>query len=132
MKHIRIERYKHQIAEQFAGLIEGEREDGSRWIIYLDENGSPCVYFPQRDPDGAVLGDPIPLPATVYHRDPLQPGQGLVTVTVQTAGGQRFNSRSVLPPQFADHPQIVEFELERMGRELNALARQHPDPATTE
>lgn len=50
-----------QIPDAYAGWIEGIREDGSTWIMYLDAAGSPQVFWPRRDPDGGVIGDGIPL-----------------------------------------------------------------------
>lgn len=72
MKKITIERYAAvdvpegapadlvQVPDFCAGLVEGERDDGSTWIMFLDENGSPLVFWAQRE-DGAVVGDGIPL-----------------------------------------------------------------------
>ncbi|MET8430135.1 hypothetical protein [Nocardia sp. NPDC004860] len=62
MKNIRIERYEHPSTTcDWSGLIEGERADGSRWILFLDENGSPDLYWSHRHLNGGVLGDPITL-----------------------------------------------------------------------
>jgi hypothetical protein len=33
----------------------------SSWIVYLDAAGRPAVYWPNREPSGAVIGDPITL-----------------------------------------------------------------------
>jgi hypothetical protein len=47
----------------YAGWIEGTRVDGTKWIMWLDENGSPAVYYAQRDIEtGAIIGDPVELP----------------------------------------------------------------------
>ncbi|QAX92890.1 hypothetical protein KNU39_gp81 [Gordonia phage Mutzi] len=43
----------------YAGWIEGVRDDGTTWIIYLDENGSPQTFWGERDDTGAIIGDPI-------------------------------------------------------------------------
>jgi hypothetical protein len=75
MQRIGIERYQREIHDSpngwdYAGLIEGTRDDGSRWIMWLDKAGSPALFWPYRDDDGAVVGDPIvltaeaPVPAT--------------------------------------------------------------------
>lgn len=48
-----------KIAAQFAGWIEGTRDDGSTWIMYLDAHGGPETFWAQREEDGAVIGDPI-------------------------------------------------------------------------
>ncbi|WP_159840191.1 hypothetical protein [Nocardia sp. CY41] len=44
-----------------AGWIEGIRDDGTSWIMFMDANGSPQCFWPQREPDGAVVGDAIEL-----------------------------------------------------------------------
>lgn len=75
MKRISIERYRPipddiprpadpdltPAQDLYSGLIEGEREDGSTWIMFLDRDGSPQVYWAQRSADGGVLGDPVML-----------------------------------------------------------------------
>lgn len=60
-KRISIERYKGDVAEDCAGLIEGETEDGEQWIIYMDAKGRPRVYWPRRDEGGGVMGQGLPL-----------------------------------------------------------------------
>jgi len=50
-----------QVAESFAGYVEGIRDDGSTWIMFIDAEGGPCVYWGRREPDGGVIGDGIPL-----------------------------------------------------------------------
>lgn len=42
-----------------AGWIEGVRDDGSMWIMYLDGDGSPQTFFAVRTADGAVISDPV-------------------------------------------------------------------------
>lgn len=49
------------VADYFAGWIEGVRDDGSSWIMYLDASGNPESYWARREEDGAVIGDPIAL-----------------------------------------------------------------------
>lgn len=61
MKRITIERYKDPDQLHSAGVIEGETDNGQRWIIFLDEEGSPEIYWPDRDLDGGVRGRPVPL-----------------------------------------------------------------------
>lgn len=56
MKRIGIERDRKRGS---AGLIEGETDDGRRWIMFLDELGSPDVFWPDRDDSGAVQGAPV-------------------------------------------------------------------------
>ncbi|CAA0134561.1 Uncharacterised protein [Mycolicibacterium vanbaalenii] len=51
--------------DAYSGWIEGVRDDGTEWILFLDSEGSPSVYWPNREarsvePDGgAVVGDPV-------------------------------------------------------------------------
>lgn len=61
MKRITIERYQNAAEVGKAGLIEGETDDGQRWILFLDAEGKPEVYWPKRNEDGGVVGDGIPL-----------------------------------------------------------------------
>ncbi|MFE7744376.1 hypothetical protein [Nocardia sp. NPDC057455] len=62
MKNINVERYDHpSITGAWSGLIEGSRDDGSTWILYLDANGSPALYWAERDEDGGVIGNPVVL-----------------------------------------------------------------------
>lgn len=49
------------VSAYFDGWIEGIRDDGSRWIMWLDANGDPLVYYGQRDESGAVEGEPVVL-----------------------------------------------------------------------
>lgn len=44
-----------------AGWIEGVRDDGTSWIMFLDAQGGPQVYWGQREADGAVTGEMIDL-----------------------------------------------------------------------
>ncbi|WP_280319945.1 hypothetical protein [Nocardia wallacei] len=48
-----------EIADAYAGWIEGVRDDGSTWIMYLDAAGNPEIYWGRRDEDGGVIGDGI-------------------------------------------------------------------------
>lgn len=73
MQNITIGRYKPfpgdipessiDVAELFDGWIEGTRDDGSTWIMWLDAAGNPTTFYPNRDADGGVIGDPIILSA---------------------------------------------------------------------
>ena len=49
------------IEQNYAGWIEGVRDDGSTWIMWLDAAGSPEIYWARREPSGGVIGDGIPL-----------------------------------------------------------------------
>jgi hypothetical protein len=60
MKRIILERHKNPEEIGSAGLIEGETDAGDRWILFLDAEGKPEVYWPQREPEiGAVIGESI-------------------------------------------------------------------------
>lgn len=48
---------------EHSGWIEGTREDGSTWILFLDQNGSPDLFWGARDADGGVQGQPMRLVA---------------------------------------------------------------------
>lgn len=74
MKRITIERYNPvpddvplpeggpiPVNAAYAGLIEGEADNGDRWVMFLDRNGRPEVFWPKREEDGAVIGDGIKL-----------------------------------------------------------------------
>lgn len=54
-------RIVHDVADYFAGWIEGIRDDGTSWIMWLDESGSPQSFWAQREPDGGVIGEAIDL-----------------------------------------------------------------------
>lgn len=71
-KRITIERYNStpedvleggplSLQDQYAGCIEGETDDGKRWILFVDGDGRPLVFWPDREQDGAVIGDGIDL-----------------------------------------------------------------------
>lgn len=59
------------IESQYSAVIEGDRDDGSRWIMFVDADGSPELFWSERDPDGfdadgnqiggGVIGKPINL-----------------------------------------------------------------------
>lgn len=61
MRNIEIGRYGADEAKDlrtgrgFSGWISGEDNDGHGWIMWMDENGRPCVYFGNREPSGAVI-----------------------------------------------------------------------------
>lgn len=71
MQNITIGRYKPfagaipegstDVADLYDGWIEGTRDDGSTWIMWLDATGNPEVFWARRDDDGGVVGDPIDL-----------------------------------------------------------------------
>lgn len=67
MTNITIGRYdgpEQTVSEHCAGWIEGTRPDGTRWIVFLDADGAPEVYWPRRDTEtGAVIGEAVVLTA---------------------------------------------------------------------
>lgn len=59
MSTLKIGRYTHEsVTSDYAGYIEPD--DGS-WIIWLDAAGNPALYFAEREPGGAVIGDGVKL-----------------------------------------------------------------------
>lgn len=70
MKNINIERYDHpSITRAWSGLIEGERADGSTWILFLNAEGSPALFWGERDAAGATIGDPVVLSEVSGYSD---------------------------------------------------------------
>ncbi|OBS02502.1 hypothetical protein A9W98_14520 [Mycobacterium gordonae] len=61
MRRITIERYSDPEDLGYAGLVEGTRDDGTTWIMWLDESGNPTLYWGSREDDGTVVGEPVPL-----------------------------------------------------------------------
>lgn len=55
MGNIEIHRYPYP-TQTYGGYLE---PDDKSWIIYLDMDGKPCVYWPERDESGAVVGEPL-------------------------------------------------------------------------
>jgi hypothetical protein len=59
MSNITIGRYDHEsITKDWAGWFEPADKS---WIIYTDTDGKPALYYPEREPSGAVIGEGIPL-----------------------------------------------------------------------
>lgn len=44
-----------------AGWIEGVRDDGTTWIMFMDAHGSPECFWARRESNGGVIGDGIDL-----------------------------------------------------------------------
>jgi len=64
MPNMKIGRYSDVQAEtggQWSGWVE---PDDRSWIIWLDATGKPALYWPERDADGGVIGDPVVLADT--------------------------------------------------------------------
>ncbi|ABE67900.1 hypothetical protein PLEIONE_190 [Mycobacterium phage Pleione] len=49
------------ITDSYTGYIEGETDDGRSWILFLDENGAPEIFWAKRGKDGEVFGPPVDL-----------------------------------------------------------------------
>ncbi|MDO3335138.1 hypothetical protein [Mycobacteroides abscessus] len=60
MQRIEIGRYPVP-AQGWSGYVEGTRDDGSTWIMFLDSEGSPAQFYSRREGSGAVIGDPVAL-----------------------------------------------------------------------
>jgi hypothetical protein len=59
MSNIQIERYQDQsVTKDWAGCVY---DDAESWIIFLDKDGRPSLYWPERDENGGVIGEPIVL-----------------------------------------------------------------------
>jgi hypothetical protein len=61
MRKVLTGRYDNPSEHGFAGWVEGVRDDGTSWILFIDENGSPAEFFAQRDESGAILGEGVAL-----------------------------------------------------------------------
>jgi len=59
MQDIKIGRYDSGVPG-WSGWVEDHE---ASWIIFLDEHGKPALYWPERDENGGVIGDPIKLAA---------------------------------------------------------------------
>jgi hypothetical protein len=100
-KRISIERYKNADEVGSAGLIEGETEDGERWIIFMDAKGKPSIYWPRRDEDGAVVGNALvlhdhPFP-DVYEALKPQEGEEIVSTFPVWEDGMRGILFGIVP-----------------------------------
>lgn len=58
MTNMTIGRYDTSVLEATGATGYIEPADAS-WIIYLNADGKPYLYWPERDADGAVVGDPV-------------------------------------------------------------------------
>ena len=61
MRRIVIERNKNAEELGCAGNISGETDDGRKWILFLDADGMPRIFWPERDELGGVVGKGIHL-----------------------------------------------------------------------
>lgn len=47
-----------KFSDHYDGWIEGVRNDGSEWIMFIDSAGSPQVIWLDRDESGSAWGPP--------------------------------------------------------------------------
>lgn len=57
------------ITEHYSGVIEGERDNGTTWLMFVDAHGSPELFWSENTPTsvdadgnitgGGVIGEPI-------------------------------------------------------------------------
>lgn len=64
MQDIKIARYDTP-GSNWGGNIQPEDRS---WIIFLDPDGRPAMYWPERHEDGAVIGGGIELQAGQAHQ----------------------------------------------------------------
>ena len=58
----------------FDGWVEGIRDDGSSWIMWIDATGNPLVFYGGREDDGGVVGEPVVLsPNHPFFDDSVEP-----------------------------------------------------------
>lgn len=55
-----IEHRVDSLTDHYSGVIRGVRDDDTEWVMYLDGQGSPQVFWSGNDIDG-VYGTPISL-----------------------------------------------------------------------
>ncbi|MDE1673841.1 hypothetical protein [Nocardia gipuzkoensis] len=41
------------------GYVEGSRDDGTRWVVFIAPDGTPQYFYPHRAEDGIVSGDVV-------------------------------------------------------------------------
>ncbi len=58
MHDIKVERYRNPDEIGYSGCIQDEDRS---WIIFLNEEGTPTLYWPSRDKNGGVIGTPVSL-----------------------------------------------------------------------
>ena len=57
MQNLTVGRYiEPSVKTTYQGWIEPEDRS---WIIYLDAEGQPVLYWRERESDGSVIGDPV-------------------------------------------------------------------------
>jgi hypothetical protein len=59
MQNLTVGRYiEPSVMTSYKGWIEPEDRS---WIIFLDAEGMPVMYWRERGDDGSVIGDPVVL-----------------------------------------------------------------------
>lgn len=58
IKYGRYDETRVPTGHEYAGWIE---DAAKSWIIFLGEYGAPALYWPRRDAEGGVIGNPIEL-----------------------------------------------------------------------
>ena len=62
------------IEDHYSAVVEGVRDDGSGWVMFIDADGCPELFWSERGPDrvvdgavvgGGVIGDPIVLNSAI-------------------------------------------------------------------
>ena len=59
MQRIEIGRYPVPAESGYSGYIEGTRDDGTEWIMFIYDSGNPKLFWERRAEGGAVEGDPV-------------------------------------------------------------------------
>lgn len=52
---------RYESVDGYAGWIKGTRDDGTKWMLLIDEDGSPAEFYGTFDESGLPLVDPIDL-----------------------------------------------------------------------
>lgn len=68
-KNINIERYPNPDETGYSSVIEGSDNVGNSWVMWLNSDGTPEVFWGHREEDGSVVGDGIPLTAEGQRRE---------------------------------------------------------------
>lgn len=61
MSNITIGRYNADLGAPWSGWVEGADDADQSWIVFLDDTGRPALYWPERDSNGGVIGEPVRL-----------------------------------------------------------------------
>lgn len=132
-KRITIERHKDGDQTGCAGLISGETEAGEKWVLFLDADGKPEVYWPERDEDGGVVGDGISMKnawgALEGHLKP-QEGEEMIATFPVWEDGIRAILFAVTPANWHARPGQEDQPSSTNVRMMGIVARMDNDMAT--